>query len=234
MLGARAAYVGKALDLAPHQNVTATVAIALRTPFELQTLSRTGESSACSSLSIALIPPCTLHHLQATGDMAFVYLDALCDDWAQIQQVDLWQARARLLGLGPDAIGTLDIQQICQALGLPLRAPGDPRMVRVIRELDMAPQRYPKVEDAARQVSLSASRFQSLFRQQVGMPFRRYRLWRRMAVIIRSMARGHSLTEAALDAGFSSSAHLSASFKAMFGLPLSSLLSSGVHIQLLD
>ena len=68
----RAAYVGPGLELAPHRNAAATVAIALEAPFSLS-LSK----AAHRRRSIALIPPNTLHHLQAKGPMAFVYLDAL-------------------------------------------------------------------------------------------------------------------------------------------------------------
>ena len=47
---------------------------------------------------------------------------------------------------------------------------------------------------------------------------------------MRTIAAGCSLTEAAHDAGFSSSAHLSSTFKRMFGLTASDLLALGVGI----
>ncbi len=72
---------------------------------------------------------------------------------------------------------------------------------------------------------LSASRFRFLFRQAVGMPFRRYRLWKRMAIVMPALAAGDSLTMAAHGAGFASSAHLSAVFKDMFGLAPSDLVA---------
>ncbi|MFN0301661.1 MAG: helix-turn-helix domain-containing protein [Burkholderiales bacterium] len=78
---------------------------------------------------------------------------------------------------------------------------------------------------------LSSSRFQHVFRDAVGVPFRRYRLWRRMAFVARALGRKTSLTEAAHQAGFSSSAHLSSSFRAMFGSSPSSLLTAGCRIE---
>lgn len=64
----------------------------------------------------------------------------------------------------------------------------------------------------------------------LGLPFRRYRLWRRMALVVRSIAQGRDLTAAALEAGFSSSAHLSSSFKRMFRLSASEVIALGVAI----
>lgn len=60
------------------------------------------------------------------------------------------------------------------------------------------------------------------------MAFRRYRLWRRMWVVIEQVAAGETLTTAAHAAGFSSSSHLSTSSKKMFGISPSTLVSIGV------
>jgi AraC-like DNA-binding protein len=55
-----------------------------------------------------------------------------------------------------------------------------------------------------------------------------------MAVVMRTVAAGRSLTQAAHAAGFASSAHLSAAFRRMFGLSARDLLSTGVSIDLSD
>jgi AraC-like DNA-binding protein len=49
---------------------------------------------------------------------------------------------------------------------------------------------------------------------------------------MRELSRGRSLTEAAYSAGFASSAHLSAAFKAMFGLAPSALVKLGASFDL--
>jgi AraC-like DNA-binding protein len=51
-----------------------------------------------------------------------------------------------------------------------------------------------------------------------------------MALVMRSIAQGRDLTAAALEAGFSSSAHLSSAFKRMFGLSASEVMALGVAI----
>jgi AraC-like DNA-binding protein len=87
-----------------------------------------------------------------------------------------------------------------------------------------------RMHEAAALACLSPSRFRARFRAEVGLPFRRYRMWRRMALVMRTIAQGGSLTHAALAAGFSGSAHLSSSFKRMFGLPASDIIALGVAI----
>ena len=74
---------------------------------------------------------------------------------------------------------------------------------------------------------LSVSRFQHVFKAQVGTTFRRYRLWGKMHRVARSLQQGHALTRAAMDGGFASSSHLSAAFRDMFGVAPSVLLGHG-------
>jgi len=69
----------------------------------------------------------------------------------------------------------------------------------------------------AANVGLSPSRFQHLFSQQIGVPFRRYRGWNRMRQAIREVIKGHNFTTAAHATGFSDSAHFSHEFRKTFG-----------------
>ncbi|MEZ4400876.1 MAG: helix-turn-helix domain-containing protein [Kofleriaceae bacterium] len=226
--GGRAAYVGPALDLSPHRTAAAVIAIALHTPFELTLFTRPRPVTATRRL--AMIPPATLHHLRATGAMAFVYLDALSDDHARLQRLDLAAVGGRLARLVRDDGPAVDVEALCRAVGLPQRVIRDARIARVVRQIQARPQDFARARQAAAHAGVSASRFHELFREAVGMPFRRYRLWRRMAVVVRDLAGGASLTRAALDAGFASSAHLSAAFKAMFGLAPSRLQALAIHL----
>ena len=224
--GARASYAGPGLALAPHRNAAATVAIALETPFSL---AMPAGKVAPAQRSIALIPPDTRHHLRTEGPMIFVYLDGLSDDHQRFQRMDLDAARERLLSAGAEAILGWGVDAICEALGVPARLPPDPRVAAAIRRLEDRPQDFPRVADLAAVAGLSPSRFQALFVRAVGLPFRRYRLWRRMAVVMRVLGEKRTLTEAANEAGFSGSAHLSAAFRSMFGLAPSSLLALGLR-----
>jgi AraC-like DNA-binding protein len=166
--------------------------------------------------------------------MAFLYLDALSDDHRRLRSVDLAAAAERILEAGPDAVAGWDVDTFWHVFGIAPRAPAGPELVAAIRALDARPQDFRRVADLAAIAGLSPSRFQAVFAEATGMPFRRYRTWRRMAVVMRALADGRSLTEAALDAGFSGSGHLSTTFRAMFGLSPSALRRSGVQVRVVD
>ena len=74
------------------------------------------------------------------------------------------------------------------------------------------------LSDAAAITGLSASRVRHLFVEQTGLPFKTYMLWLRLTRAVEVYAAGASLTQAAHDAGFADSAHLSRTFRRMFGV----------------
>jgi AraC-like DNA-binding protein len=71
---------------------------------------------------------------------------------------------------------------------------------------------------------LSTIRFTHLFKDRVGIPIRPFILWCRMRVAITSVLAGMTLTQAAHEAGFSDTAHLSRTFMDMFGVNPSAVL----------
>lgn len=94
----------------------------------------------------------------------------------------------------------------------------DPRIVRAI-ELIAARLDGPIIqEEIAEAVFLSPSRFRHLWVEQTGMAFRPYILWMRLQRVVDMYAAGGSLTNAAIEAGFSDLAHMSRTFKRMFGV----------------
>jgi AraC-like DNA-binding protein len=225
---ARALYVGPGLNLTPHVNVAVTVAIALQGSFELRVWQRERKWSDWQTHEVARIQAQSLHHLRATGPMVFLYLDPLADAHSHASLGDLSLGRARLLELSHP----LGLGAAFAAMGLQAQVPKDPRIARVAREMDRNPDHFNHLREAAQMAKLSASRFRARFSEEVGLPFRRYRLWRRMAVVMRELAAGNNLTTAAMTAGFASASHLSSSFKQMFGLAPSALTTLGVEIDL--
>ena len=79
----------------------------------------------------------------------------------------------------------------------------------------------------AKAMHRSSSRFAHRFSAATGLPLRRYVLWCRLRTATAAAMRGASLTEAAHVAGFEDSAHLSRTFRAMFGVPPSLLFKIG-------
>jgi AraC family transcriptional regulator len=99
----------------------------------------------------------------------------------------------------------------------------DSRVLGVLERLGSDSDLRMTAGEAAGIACLSESRFSHLFVEQVGLPFRTYVLWRRLAIAVELMAAGASLTRAAHEAGFADSAHFSRTFLRMFGIPASVL-----------
>ncbi len=72
-------------------------------------------------------------------------------------------------------------------------------------------------------VNLSPSRFRHLFIKEVGLAFRPYVLWLRLGRAVEAFAAGETLTAAAYRAGFADSAHLSRTFRRMYGIAAGAL-----------
>ncbi|MDD3816120.1 MAG: AraC family transcriptional regulator [Desulfocapsaceae bacterium] len=109
----------------------------------------------------------------------------------------------------------------------------DPRIQAVLNLLqEKYLSRNLTIAELARHACLSESRLMHLFSKQIGIPLRRYSLWLRILSAMRLIAEGkQSLTEAAYSAGFSDSAHLSRTYRSMFGLTISSCLKISSFVQ---
>ena len=82
-----------------------------------------------------------------------------------------------------------------------------------------------RAAEISQQLALSESRFLHLFRQELGVSWRPYLLWRRMNCAIQAMVNDTSATDAAHLSGFSDSAHLSRTFKSTFGMTIRQALA---------
>ena len=100
----------------------------------------------------------------------------------------------------------------------------DPRVARVAAMIQGTPAENIPLADLAAVAELSKPRLLHLFKDNTGVPIRRYRLWERMRQVSKAVGRGANLTDAALSAGFSDSAHLARAAREMFGLSLSEAL----------
>jgi AraC-like DNA-binding protein len=96
--------------------------------------------------------------------------------------------------------------------------PPDPRLGRIFEILSGAEGRAIGVEELARRVALSESRLQHLFKAETGISIKKYLLWKKMIDGIFALLDRGDITWAAQEAGFFDSAHLSRTFKRMFGL----------------
>ena len=118
---------------------------------------------------------------------------------------------ARMVGAAQEVI------RILTAGARPRRVVDD----RILQAIALVQERIAgpvSQEEIAEAVFLSPSRFRHLFVQETGMAFRAYVLWLRLHRALESYTAGQSLSNAAYDAGFADLAHLSRTFRRMFGI----------------
>jgi AraC-like DNA-binding protein len=96
----------------------------------------------------------------------------------------------------------------------------NPRVRRVLTHLreHVSDADDVSLKALARVASLSQSRLMHLFTESVGVPLRPCILWLRLLRAARELAEGASVTTAAHSAGFADAAHLSRTFRRMFGM----------------
>ncbi|WP_438463219.1 helix-turn-helix domain-containing protein [Marinomonas sp. PE14-40] len=106
----------------------------------------------------------------------------------------------------------------------------EPRIETLIQYIAQTEFKSANIDELAQAVNLSTGRLSHLFKEEVGIPIRRYLLWQRLLdacfyaslhahdEIDCEMKNDMSLTQAAHQAGFTDSAHFSRTFKTMFGL----------------
>lgn len=122
-------------------------------------------------------------------------------------------------------VGAL-IQHCVRAL-TPRPAPArtiDERVTKVITAIRASDDLRFSLDDAADRACLSPSRFAHLFKQQLGLPFSRYMLWRKITRAMVAVASSRTIADAAHAADFSDAAHLTRTFHQMFGMPPSLLM----------
>ena len=108
----------------------------------------------------------------------------------------------------------------------------DPRVEQTIAIIKNQVDDNISVDDLADSVGLSVPRLMQLFKQKTGVPIRRYRSWHRLYTAGLKLGEGLNMTEAALLAGFTDSAHFSNTFKDMLGMSPTQILCqpNGIRI----
>jgi AraC family transcriptional regulator len=130
--------------------------------------------------------------------------------------------------MDPGSLVRYIVESLCAQVA-PARRP-DPRITKVLDLIATSDDLRLSLEQVAASVFLSPSRFQHLFKQQVGLAFRRYILWRKVTRAMMTIAQERTLVAAAQAAGFADAAHLTRTFHQMFGLPPSLLMQGDLFV----
>lgn len=222
-------------DLHSHHAIQVTLALTGRIDFD-------SDSGSIGGEAIAIAPDVT-HAFEGTGLVAHLFIasdghagrkilgalfaqgpvsmiptGALGDFPARLRATfeDPRQGDEELRSLGRGLVARL----IGENARLTLR---DPRIQRMIAWVTARLDEDLSLDEVATYVGLSPGRTRHLFVQETGLPFRTFILWLRLTRALEIFAGGASLTEAAHGAGFADSAHLSRTFRRMFGIAAGSL-----------
>jgi AraC-like DNA-binding protein len=216
----RIAIGGTLAQIGVHRHASAAVVVGLDAPLRV-VAARTLVARA------ALIAPGFAHALDVRGRVAVFLLPVHAvarDDAAPVRGLagaSTW----RELGEAVAAGAFDDFAIVDRALHAAPRAALDDRLHRALAAVAGALGENLPVDVIADAAGLSPSRVMALARAQLGSSLRGYRRWLRAFEVARRYAAGASLTEAALDAGFASSAHLATTSRASFGIRPSQVLS---------
>jgi AraC-like DNA-binding protein len=100
----------------------------------------------------------------------------------------------------------------------------DERIATVLNAIRTRDDLRLSLDDAAALAYLSPTRFAHLFKDQVGLPFSRYMLWRKLTRAMVAIASERTLAAAAQAADFADAAHLTRTFYQMVGMAPSVLM----------
>jgi AraC-like DNA-binding protein len=100
----------------------------------------------------------------------------------------------------------------------------DARVTTVLDAIRASEDLRMSLDQAADKACLSSTRFAHLFKDQVGLPFSRYMLWRKLTRAMVAVASEGTIAAAAHAADFADAAHLTRTFYQMVGMAPSVLM----------
>ena len=244
------AYLGKTTDTDFHSHHALQISIGLNRSFLLETQTKSGNYQAI------IIDTDISHRLDCMGNWNLILLIEPEHESArqikeniltgQTSEPDFLRLKPHVNNIVRLMVQKATCMKIKNSLDLLLAEltglhdkprETDQRIVKIFRYIENLEEKKVSLETLADLVKLSESRLAHIFKEQTGIPVRRYILWVRLMDALENITQGRSLTVAAHNAGFSDSAHLTRTFKRMFGVIPSMYLTktnSSRFIQLIN
>ena len=199
----------------PHQHVAASLLVGLTGPIRVTV----DERRFCQR--VVLVPPEASQSLSSDGPVAIMHLDPDERAWRTLAclgepdaALQAWCC-TQMQALSEDDTGSAVVTLLTRLRALAEAQPLDARVAsacRQLRESDV----LPSLESLAAQAGLSASRFRHLFRDELGVTFKRFQLHLKCQRALALWHSGMNLTELAVAAGFYDQPHLNRTLRAMF------------------
>ena len=208
---------------------------ALQATFSLGGTFRLVAGDGASTTADAVVAADGLHRFEAEGRFALLFVEPesrlgraiavrhIHGTLTELRRSPLLAAEIAAFRLldwrAPDSELIAQGRRLVGALALDERAVlPDYRVRKVIAWVGERLDRTLSLADAVPVAELSPIRLRHLNVEQTGLTFKTYLLWLRLSRAVAIVAAGSSLTAAAHEAGFSDSAHLSRTFRRMFGV----------------
>lgn len=226
-------YRGPSHEPERHRHFAVQIVVGLEHPLRVEI-----DAGAPFATRAALVPSERPHRISSEGEIALLLvepaslsgMDVRCAGTDRIRTSDAPDPAA-LSACAQPLPGVFDPQAAVAAMldVFMLEARDSVARDARIRRLQAAIASDPRIDlvTAAEEVGLSSGRLRHLFREQTGLAFSRYLLWERIKRAVRLAADRPTLTDAAIEAGFSDSAHFSNRFRALFGIAPSIVLRPG-------
>ncbi len=224
-------YLGRSFDSEVHTHHAVQLTVGLDGP-----LSINKSTAQNQRLPAVVISSETPHSLRSEGQwVASIYLEPEADDYERlvnyypgelgsgykVAKVSL-ELTEQLSGLLKVGLNAYRAQQLVKTVIAPSMVVEwqslDCRIAQVLKYLNKEPGLNIPVAELAQHVNLSPDRLTHLFRQEIGIPIRRFVLWQKLRLAATAACDGKSLTDAAQCGGFADSAHFTHSFQKLFGI----------------
>ncbi|TGK06423.1 AraC family transcriptional regulator [Leptospira fletcheri] len=241
----RILFANRGLVTEAHSHYAASILISISSPFQIET-----EEGVRTSYQAVILSP-NFHHslLAEESEIVVLQFDPHSSDYSsiaakygrtgihEIPANDLEPIRkdCRDLLEGKLECGSAKLlfESILSAIGAETPAKGilDPRIQAATERMKRSLPKSVSVPELAQESGFSETRFMHLFKEQLGLPVRQYQLWLRLQEAATLLKDGGNLTDAAYAAGFADQAHLSRTFKKMFGVQPSRFLGPNSSVR---
>jgi AraC-like DNA-binding protein len=168
---------------------------------------------------VVLIDPLVLHRLEPHEQARQVYIEAVAPSAEAVAMLASLRPLPEMITLSsPNP--RLQVWRRALTEPVPPRIPPLPEAIqRSMAAIDAGLADGPvPLAVAARAAGLSSERYRHLFVETLGLPYRRYLLWRRVHSAVTALTHDADVTTAAHEAGFADAAHFARTLKAMFGV----------------
>ncbi|TGK04964.1 AraC family transcriptional regulator [Leptospira semungkisensis] len=242
--GGRVLLAHKGLITDPHSHYAVSIIISLTSSFQI-----VNESDESKDYQAVVLAPNTYHTLLAEhSDLIVLQMDPYGIDYAgvaarfgrkgisEIPFSDLEIVLDRCKNLFQEKVNCQSakdlFEDILSTVGSqkPARVSLDSRILEATERMKAALPGSISVPVLAKEIGFSETRFMHVFKMQMGLPVRQYQLWLRLHEAAKLLKEGGNLTDASHAAGFADQAHLSRTFKRMFGVQPSRFLGSNTNV----